>query len=57
MKRYALIITILLSLLVPVQSWGNEALKGVNAYISGDYATVLNEFASLAEKGNPTAQF
>jgi TPR repeat protein len=31
--------------------------KGVTAYESGDYATALREFKTLAEQGNADAQY
>ena len=57
MKHYALILATLLSLLIPVQSWGADFRKGEEAYMIGDYATALREWASLAEQGDLDAQF
>ena len=57
MKNYALILAILLSLLIPVQSWGADFRKGEEAYMIGDYATALREWTPLAEKGDLAAQF
>jgi TPR repeat protein len=56
MKRYALILVTLLSLLIPVQGWGANFQKGLDAYNSGDYATALKEWAPLAEQGQAKAQ-
>ena len=59
MKHYTLILATLLSLLIPVQSCASDYsglfLKGTNAYMSGDYATALDEFAPLAEEGHSLA--
>ena len=55
-KHYALILATLLSLLIPVQSWGGDFQKGLDAYNSGDYATTLKEWTPLAEKGDSMAQ-
>ena len=56
MKHFALILTTLLSLLIPVQSWGGDFQKGLDAYSSGDYATALKEWTPLAEQGDAKAQ-
>ena len=55
-KHYTLILATLLSLLLPVQSWGDAFLKGLDAYNSGDYATAFKEQAPLAEQGHTIAQ-
>jgi TPR repeat protein len=57
MKHYAPILATLLSLLLPVQSWGDAFQKGLDAYNSGDYATALKRFTFLAELGIPSAQY
>jgi len=56
MKRYTLIVATLLSLLIPVQGWSADFLKGYEAYNSGDYSTALKEWRPLAEQGNADAQ-
>ena len=56
MKNYAIILATLLSLLIPMKSWGADLNTGVDAYMSGDYATALNELKPLAKKGNAAAQ-
>ena len=38
-------------------SWGNDFLKGLNAYHSGDFATALREWKPLAEQGDPPSQY
>ena len=38
-------------------SWSSDLLKGLEAYVSRDYATALQEFTPLAEQGEPGAQF
>ena len=43
MKHYTFILATLLSLLIPVQSWGGDFQKGFDAYNNGDYATALKE--------------
>ena len=50
MKYYTLILATLLSLLLPVQSWGGDFRKGEEAYIIGDYATALREWTPLSEQ-------
>ena len=57
MKRYTLILATLLSLLLPLQSWGGDFRKGEEAYMSGDYTTALREWTLLAEKGDADAQY
>ena len=57
MKHYTLILTTLLSLCIPAQSWGGNFQKGFDAYNSGDYATALKEWTPLAEQGEASAQF
>ncbi len=37
-------------------SWGADIYKGVDAYISGDFATALREWRPLAEQGDAYAQ-
>ena len=56
MKRYTLIFTVLLSLLIPVESWGGALQKGFDAYNSGDYATALKEWTTLTIQGDAIAQ-
>ena len=55
MKHYTLIVATLLSLLFPVQSWGDTFQKGLDAYKSGDYATALKQFTFLAQLGISSA--
>ena len=57
MKHYTLILATLLSLLIPVQSWGADFQKGLDAAQRGDYATALKEWIPLAEQGDADAQF
>ena len=57
MKHYTIILATLLSLLIPVQSWGADFQKGFDAYNAGDYATALREWTPLAEQGDLAAQF
>ena len=57
MKHYPPILATLLSLLIPMKSWGGDLGKGVNAYSNGDYATALKEWTPLAEQGNADAQY
>ena len=38
-------------------SWGNNFLKGLNAYHSGDFATALSEWKPLAEQGHSPSQY
>jgi len=50
MKHYALILATLLSLLIPVQSWGADFRKGEEAYMIGDYATALRGVEPVSER-------
>ena len=38
-------------------SWGNDFLKGLNAYHSSDFATALSEWTPLAEQGHSPSQY
>jgi len=38
-------------------SWGNNFLKGLNAYHSGDFATALSEWKPFAEQGHSPPQY
>ena len=38
-------------------SSGNDFLKGLNAYHSGDFATALSEWKPLAEQGHSPSQY
>ena len=38
-------------------SSGNDFLKGLNAYYSGDFATALSEWKPLAEQGHSPSQY
>ena len=38
-------------------SWSADFQKGLTAYVSGDFATALREWKSLAEQGYARAQF
>ena len=38
-------------------SWGADYQKGLTAYRSGDYATALREWKTLAEWGYASAQY
>ena len=49
-KHYALILATLLSLLIPVQSWGADFRKGEEAYMIGDYATALRGVEPVSER-------
>ena len=57
MKHYTLTLATLLSLLIPLQSWGADLRKGEEAYMIGDYATALKEWTPFAEQGDLDAQF
>ena len=56
MKHYALILTTLLSLLIPAQSWGGDLDKGAIAFQKGDVVIAVEEFRPYAEQGNVRAQ-
>ena len=53
MKRVALAVALLIGLATPSQA---DYLDGLRAYSRGDYATALQEFKPLAEKGHADAQ-
>ena len=55
MKHFVLILATLLSLLLPVESWGADFQRGLDAYESGDYATAFKEWTPLAEQGYASA--
>ena len=57
MRNYTLILATLISLLLPVQSWGGDIEKGYDAYGSRDYATAVEEWLPLAELGDAEAQY
>ena len=38
-------------------SWGNDFLKGLNAYHSGDFVTATREWKPLAEQGHSPSQY
>jgi uncharacterized protein len=61
MKMKNLTLTICLTLAVLLggtgTSWGADYDKGVAAFRSGDFATALREFRTLAEQGDTVAQF
>ena len=59
MKNLAttLYLTIVLFLGSIGTSWGNDFLKGLNAYHSGDFATALSEWKPLAEQGHSPSQY
>ncbi len=54
MKRLALAVALLIGLATPSQA-GHQA-AGAAAYSRGDYATALQEFKRLAERGAASAQ-
>ncbi len=54
MKRLALAVALLIGLATPSQA-GHQA-AGAAAYSRGDYATALQEFKRLAERGSAIAQ-
>ncbi len=54
MKRLALAVALLIGLATPSQA---DYWDGLAAYDRGDYATALQEFKPLAEKGHANAQF
>ena len=56
MKHYILILATIITFLLPVQSWGGNFQKGVDAYAKGDYKTAMKEFKPLAEQGYKWAQ-
>ena len=43
--------------LISFPSWSGDFQKGLAAYVVGDYATALREWASLAEQGDAEAQY
>ena len=53
----ALYLTFVLLLGSTGAGWGNDFLKGLNAYHSGDFATALREWKPLAEQGYPPSQY
>ena len=56
MKNYTLILATLLSLLIPMKSWGGDLDKGAIAFQKGDVVTAVEEFRPYAEQGNVRAQ-
>ena len=50
------ILTIIAFVLMATPSWGGDFDKGMDAYNNGDYATALEEWTPLAERGDPYAQ-
>ena len=56
MNRFCLNVTAALLLGCAV-TWAGSLEDGVAAHQRGEYATALGAFQSLAEKGNPAAQF
>ena len=53
MKR---ILTALLLLMLTTSAWGQDFEKGLQAYGRGDYATAIQIWRPLAERGNAEAQ-
>ena len=49
-------LTLFLSLGTIGAAWGADYFKGLDAYASGDYATALREWGSLARQGKANAQ-
>jgi TPR repeat protein len=58
MKRTlaSLVIGLSLALAGTTNAWAQDFDKGLNAYRNADYATALEEWRPLAEKGNAKAQ-
>ena len=52
----SLLLTVLVSLLWPLDSRANEFREGLGAYLDGDYETAQTLWAPLAEKGHRAAQ-
>ena len=59
MKNLATTLYLTLALLLGSigTSWGNDFLKGLNAYHSGDFATAIREWTPLAEQGHSPSQY
>jgi len=59
MKNLSITVYLTLALLLGSigTSWGNDFLKGLNAYHSGDFATALSEWTPLAEQGHSPSQY
>ena len=59
MKNLATTLSLTLVLLLGSigTSWGNDFLKGLNAYHSGDFATAIREWTPLAEQGHSPSQY
>ena len=53
----AIFLSVLLSLGTISVAWSVDLRKGVIAYNSGDYATVVREWTPLAKQGYARAQF
>ena len=59
MKNLATTLSLTLVLLLGSigTSWGNDFLKGLNAYHSGDFATALSQWKPLVEQGHSPSQY
>jgi len=59
MKNLATTLSLTLVLLLGSigTSWGNDFLKGLNAYHSGDFVTATREWTPLAEQGHSPSQY
>ena len=53
----AICLTLVLSLGTISAAWSADFEKGFTAYKSGDFATALREFTTLAKQGNAAAQY
>ena len=57
MKRILILPVLILTLLLASPAFSADFLKGWTAYNSGDYATALREYTSLAKQGGRAAQY
>ena len=57
MNRLLILPVLLLTLLVGNSAFSADEQKGLDAALSGDYATALREWTPLAEQGNARAQY
>ncbi|MDE0780054.1 MAG: tetratricopeptide repeat protein [Alphaproteobacteria bacterium] len=57
MKRLLILPVLLFTLLVASPAFSADLQKGWTAYESGDYATALREYTSLAKQGGRAAQY
>jgi TPR repeat protein len=57
MNRLLILPVLLFTLMVGTPAFSVDSLKGWTAYNSGDYATALREYTSLAKQGRRAAQY